>query len=361
MEPPRPLRNAENDKADVLDRDSILHVLKTMENEPLLDRIRITAAQLKKLSESSSWDSMPDPGISKQHLESDLNQIIEAYSIERTKYYIHRLVKSMTVVRRTSYNDINLNRWKEYDDILTDSLWIEKSRDRGHGHNADYWGNFIPQIPNQMIRRFTREGDWILDTFSGSGTTLLECMKLSRNGIGLDISSEAVEIARKNLRNVERGGSSMTVEVVNADSTRANFSDILGRFGVSKVQFVMMHPPYWDIIKFSRDENDLSNATSIEGFLLGIRKVASEAYRILEKGRFLALVIGDKYSDGEWIPLGFKCMNALMEEHFTLKSIIVKNFDSTRGKQNKKDLWRYRALLGGFYVFKHEYIFLFQR
>ena len=361
MEPPRPLRNAENDHTDILDRDSILYFLKTMENEPLLDQIRITATQLKKLSESSAWDSMPDPGISKQHLESDLNQIIEAYSIERTKYYISRLIKSMTVVRKTRYSDINLNRWKEYDDILTDSLWIEKSRDRGYGHNADYWGNFIPQIPHQMIRRFTREGDWILDTFSGSGTTLLECMKLSRNGIGLDISSEAVEIARKNLRKVEREGPSKTVEVVNADSTRANFSEIIGRFGVSRVQFVIMHPPYWDIIKFSRDDNDLSNATSIESFLLGIRKVASEAYKVLEKGRFLALVIGDKYSEGEWVPLGFKCMNALMEEHFSLKSIIVKNFDSTRGKQKQKDLWRYRALLGGFYVFKHEYIFLFQR
>jgi hypothetical protein len=41
--------------------------------------------------------------------------------------------------------------------------------------------------------------------------------------------------------------------------------------------------------------------------------------------------------------------------------IAVKNFEETRGKRNQKELWRYRALVGGFYVFKHEYIFIFQK
>ena len=36
-------------------------------------------------------------------------------------------------------------------------------------------------------------------------------------------------------------------------------------------------------------------------------------------------------------------------------------FEETKGKMNQKELWRYRALSGGFYVFKHEYIFLFQK
>ncbi|EQD57752.1 DNA methylase N-4/N-6 domain-containing protein [mine drainage metagenome] len=81
----------------------------------------------------------------------------------------------------------------------------------------------------------------------------------------------------------------------------------------------------------------------------------------MDKGRYLALVIGDKYSKGEWIPLGFYAMNETMKAGFKLKSTIVKNFDITKGKQSQQELWRYRALLGGFYVFKHEYIFLFER
>jgi hypothetical protein len=81
----------------------------------------------------------------------------------------------------------------------------------------------------------------------------------------------------------------------------------------------------------------------------------------LERGRYFALVIGDKYSQGEWIPLGFYCMQEIMKRDFILKSIIVKNFDDTRAKRNQQELWRYRALVGGFYIFKHEYIMLFKK
>ena len=75
----------------------------------------------------------------------------------------------------------------------------------------------------------------------------------------------------------------------------------------------------------------------------------------------MALVIGDKYAKCEWIPLGFYAMNAVLEQDFTLKSIVVKNFEQTAGKRSQEELWRYRALVGGFYVFKHEYIFIFRK
>jgi len=59
--------------------------------------------------------------------------------------------------------------------------------------------------------------------------------------------------------------------------------------------------------------------------------------------------------------LGFLTMNEILKRGFLLKSIIVKNFEETLGKRNQKELWRYRALVGGFYIFKHEYIFVFKK
>jgi hypothetical protein len=44
-----------------------------------------------------------------------------------------------------------------------------------------------------------------------------------------------------------------------------------------------------------------------------------------------------------------------------LKSIVVKNYSDTRAKRKSAQLWRYRALKGNFYVFKHEYIFIFEK
>lgn len=54
-------------------------------------------------------------------------------------------------------------------------------------------------------------------------------------------------------------------------------------------------------------------------------------------------------------------MNEVLKRSYRLKSIVVKNFEGTAGKRSQKELWRFRALAGGFYVFKHEYIFVFQK
>ena len=82
---------------------------------------------------------------------------------------------------------------------------------------------------------------------------------------------------------------------------------------------------------------------------------------ILEKGRYCAVVIGDKYANSQLVPLGFYCMQATQQEGLTLKATIVKNFEETKGKANQKALWRQRALQNGLYLFKHEYIFVFKK
>jgi DNA modification methylase len=298
--------------------------------------------------------------IKKEVLLEDLNQIVEVQTIERAKYYINRLKKSLTEIKTSKINDLNLNRWKEYNDILTESLWILDKRDKSGAHNAGYWGNFIPQIPNQFLRRYTKQGEWILDPFLGSGTTLIECKRLGRNGIGIELLPEVVDIANKNISN-EENKFNVRIEVINADSSELNFKQELEKRNIKSVQFLIIHPPYWDIIKFSKNNKDLSNAKSVEEFLNLFGKIVDNTYDILDKDRYFAVVIGDKYSKGEWIPLGFYVMNEVLKRGYILKSIIIKNFEETKGKMNQKELWRYRALVGGFYIFKHEYIFLFKK
>jgi hypothetical protein len=73
------------------------------------------------------------------------------------------------------------------------------------------------------------------------------------------------------------------------------------------------------------------------------------------------VVIGDKYGNGEWIPLGFRTMEAVQPVGYTLKSIVVKNVEGNRAKRNLQNLWRQRALRGKYYIFKHEYILFFQK
>ena len=298
--------------------------------------------------------------LKKWALIEEFKQIEEAQTVERARYYLDRLKKGISEIKTSKINDINLNRWKEYEDIITDSLWIMDKRDTSGAHAGWYWGNFIPQIPHQLMTRYTKKNDWVLDTFVGSGTTLIECKRLGRNGIGFELSPEVVTKAKELIKK-ENNAYNITTEIIKGDSRKINLRETLNRLGAKSFQFIIMHPPYHDIIKFSRDKDDLSNAPSTEAFTSMFGEVLDNTIPYLDKGRYLAIVIGDKYCKGTWIPLGFYIMNEVLKRNFSLKSIIVKNFEETKGKRNQKELWRYRALVGGFYIFKHEYILLFKK
>lgn len=293
-------------------------------------------------------------------LVNELKQIEEAQTVERARYYLDRLRKGISEIKTSKINDINLNRWKEYQEIITDSLWILEKRDTSGAHIGSYWGNFIPQIPNQLMLRYTKKEDWVMDPFVGSGTTLIECRRLGRNGIGVELNPQVAKEA-KNLIKKENNTYNVNAEVIAGDSRKVNLKETLDKFGVKQVQLLVMHPPYHNIIRFSRSHEDLSNAPTTEDFVKMFGEVLDNTTPYLEKGRYLAIVIGDKYFKGTWIPLGFYIMNEVLKRDFSLKSIIVKNFEETRGKRNQKELWRYRALVGGFYIFKHEYILLFKK
>jgi len=349
-----------------LDVEVILQILEKWKKAITLTKLRLVTSDFKnalmdshhKIHVNASCRNFVE--FSRNYLLGEIEQIATSLTVERGLYYVDRLIKSVTEIRTSSVNDINLNRWKEYEDILTDSLWLMDRRDSSGVHTAGYWGNFIPQIPNQMMKRYTKKGDWVLDTFAGSGTTLIEGQRLGRNSLGIELQSRMVDQAKK-LVAAEPNKHEVVIDVVEGDSVTTDYKALLEKYGQKSVQLVIMHPPYFDIIKFSDDNRDLSNATSIDGFLEMMGTIIENASKVLDKGRYLVIVIGDKYSKGDWIPLGFQTMNEALKRGFSLKSIIVKNFEDTSGKRNQKELWRYRALVGGFYIFKHEYVFLLRK
>ena len=350
-----------------LKRDEFIAALGELDSMNEIATLRKKTGELKRLIASRDSGLLVEVesngdfvALRRDVLNSELDQILDARTIERARYYVKRLERGVKKVRTSSINDINLNRWQESTDIITDSLWVLPKRDSAGAHLAWYWGNFIPQIPHQLMLRYSKKGDWVLDPFVGSGTTLIECRSLGRNGIGVDLNPEVASQAER-LVEQEKNRHSIRTEIVTGDARTIDAQRMLEKLGVKQVQLLIMHPPYHDIISFSDDEKDLSNAKSISQFVKMFGETLDNITPVLERGRYFGLVIGDKYSKGEWIPLGFYCMSEVLKRDYSLKSIVVKNFEETRAKRDQKQLWRYRALVGGFYIFKHEYIFIFKK
>lgn len=292
-------------------------------------------------------------------VEKEIGQILSSRTIERARYYAKNLQNGMISFSETENEAINLNLWKGYDHIITDSLWNLGARAREGAHKAWYWGNFVPQIPFQLISRYTRPGDWVVDPFCGSGTTLLEARKLGRNSLGIELNPE-VHGKTSGLLADASGREGPRAVLENHDSMDFDFAGFVKREMIPGFRLAILHPPYWDIIKFSENPRDLSTALDVDDFTTRLSSLAKGILPAMAEGGHLALVIGDIYRKGEVIPLGFRSMDALSSLGLKLRGIIVKDIQNTRAKRTSENLWRYRALKSGFYVFKHEYVFVFQ-
>lgn len=56
------------------------------------------------------------------------------------------------------------------------------------------------ELLEYLINTYTDEGDMVLDNCMGSGTTGVACLNTNRNFIGIEISEEAFEIAKKRMK-----------------------------------------------------------------------------------------------------------------------------------------------------------------
>ena len=69
--------------------------------------------------------------------------------------------------------------------------------------NRNHSAAFPSALPEWFIRLFTDDGDWVLDPFAGSGTTLGAALALGRNSVGIDTLGDYCKAARAKVSNVQ--------------------------------------------------------------------------------------------------------------------------------------------------------------
>jgi DNA modification methylase len=69
--------------------------------------------------------------------------------------------------------------------------------------NKNHSATFPRSLPSWFIKLFTKEYDWVLDPFLGSGTTCEAAYELRRNSVGIEIIKEYAESARERMLSVD--------------------------------------------------------------------------------------------------------------------------------------------------------------
>ena len=230
------------------------------------------------------------------------------------------------------------------------TVWSFPDRGKWKTHSGNYRGNFAPQIPRNLILRYSQEGDTVLDPMVGSGTTLIETKILNRRGMGLDINPAAVEITKKNL---EFEGNYKYKQYVKTGDIR-NLSGISD----SSIDLIITHPPYLNIIKYSKGiDGDLSNISGVKKFCDELEKGVKELYRVLKEDKYCGILIGDTRKSRHYVPLSFYVMNIFLKNGFVLKEDIIKvqhNCKST-------PYWERQVEKYNFYLIMHEHLFVFRK
>lgn len=224
------------------------------------------------------------------------------------------------------------------------TIWSFPDRGSWATHSGSYRGNWSPYIPRNLILRYSKPGNWILDQFAGSGTTLIEAKLLSRNAIGIDINPMAVKLARQKIDFVYKPASNVSVRVGDAQS--------LASINNSSIDMICTHPPYADIIRYSDDLPDDISCLNYDAFLDVIHNVAKESFRVLRNDGICAFMIGDIRSKGLVQPLGMQTMQIFIQSGFTLREIIIKEQHNCRST----DYWAGKNR--SFLLLAHEYIFV---
>jgi len=235
------------------------------------------------------------------------------------------------------------------------TIWSFPNRGDWATHSGKYRGNWSPYIPRNLISKYSEPGETVLDQMCGSGTTLVECKLLNRNGIGVDVNRDAIMLTLDRLR---FDYNPLDSNHQSKNRTYVGDARNLDKIVDESVDLVATHPPYAWIIPYSKQRipRDISSARKLPEFLKAIREVAGESYRVLKPGRYCAILIGDTRKRRHYIPISIGVLQVFLSVGFILKEDIIKLQHNTKTTREK---WRGHTY--DFYKIAHEHLYVFRK
>lgn len=223
--------------------------------------------------------------------------------------------------------------------ILTTTLWEYPSQHYGETSQGSkhYTGATPSWVIWQLLTRYTREKDLVVDPMCGSGTTIDVARDLKRRALGYDIAPSREDIFR-------------------ADARKLPLED-----GVA--DFVFVDPPYSTHIDYSDDPNcigklDAGGDDDGAAYYEAMTGVISEMHRVLRNRRYMALYVSDSFRKGKpFMPIGFELFVLLREKFRPVDIIAVVRHNAKLKRGN----WHKAAEQENFFLRGFNYLFIMKK
>lgn len=234
--------------------------------------------------------------------------------------------------------DVDIGNYHEGNDMndLTGKEWIKftkswkiyRPRSRGQSEK-DHPAKFPEELVEDFVEFFTQEGDWVLDPFLGTGSTLVGCRSMGRNAVGIELTEKYAEVAKDRAR--QQSLNPVELEVMNEDCRDA-LPELDREF-----DYCLTSPPYWNMLKKSRggvesehkkrekegldtkysdSKRDLGNIRKYEEFIDELEQIFLKVHDVLKDGGYLTVVVQNiRTDDGEMKPLAWDLASRLGENY----------------------------------------------
>lgn len=220
-------------------------------------------------------------------------------------------------------------------EVQSTTLWEYPSQHYGEGTQGDkdYAGATPSYVIWNLLQRYTREGDLVVDPMCGSGTTLDVARDLGRRALGYDVAPFREDIFRADARQLPLES--------------------------EKVDFVFVDPPYSTHIEYSDDPKCIGKLDALSSeYYESMDQVIRQIHRILKPNRYMALYCSDSWRKKQpFAPIGFRLF-ALMERYFTAVDIVsVVRHNRTMKKRH----YHTEAVKGNYFLRGFNYLFIMKK
>lgn len=216
------------------------------------------------------------------------------------------------------------------------TLWDYPSQHYGEGVQGDpnYKGATPSYIIWNLLQRYTKPNDLVIDPCCGSGTTLDVARDLGRKALGYDVHPTRKDIFRVDAKKLP--------------------PELAG-----KVDFVFIDPPYSTHLDYGDDPRDIGKLDAADGsYYKAMEQVINEIHRVLKPNGHMGLYVSDSYVKGKgFYPLGFELFDIMKKKLTPVDIIAVVRHNKTLEMGN----YRKAAEEGNFFLRGFNYLFIMKK